>query len=318
LNGSDSVAGEAVPPRPDLAGRLLTTALLSGQIGQAYLFHGPRGVGKMAAARAFAADLLCGAPRDGRSCGACASCRAAAGARHPDLVIASPDGMTLKIDQIRELLRRVTLRPVAGERRVFLLEDADRLTLEAANALLKSLEEPPPGTTFILVTTNRDALPATIISRCAQIPFRPLGIEAVSSLLREEEGLSPSEALFLARLSGGCPGRAREYARDPETAAVRSRAAALVDAMDELTLDRALVVADELERLYGRNRQAMEALLDMSALEAAERLRGSVVRTGQAGTWLRRVATIEESAAGLRRNVNVRLCLDFLLMSLAQ
>lgn len=301
----------------DLAVGLLLSDLSHGRVGQTYLFHGPAGTGKTAAAAAFAADLLCPGPVNSQACGWCLSCRAAAEGSHPDLTVVAPDGQSFKLDQVREVLRQVSLRPALGRRKVFVLEQADKLTAEAANALLKVLEEPPEGTIFILTSGNREALPATVLSRCLQVPFRPVATARVAALLQKEAGLEEAEASYFAVLSSGSPGRALALAKDPEAGALRSRAEELAGQALGFSAAEAISVTDELEKLYGKDRQRLEAFLDMMEYAVAGRLRKSAKAGEPIGSWLGCLSLFEKAKSGLRRNVGVRLCLDFLFLGLS-
>jgi DNA polymerase-3 subunit delta' len=193
----------------DIAGHGEVTAMLrnmlsSGRMPHALLFVGPAGIGKMLVARTLAAAILCGAGRD-EPCGGCPSCRLVAQGAHPDLVVLAADGTSLKIDQIRALQHEAALAPYYGAGRVFLVEEAERLTVQAANSLLKILEEPPVGSVFILTAASQHAMLPTVVSRCRVFTFRPLVPEALARLLaaRGTDG-----ARAAARLSGGRVGEA--------------------------------------------------------------------------------------------------------------
>lgn len=163
---------------------LLRRALESDRVAHAYAFVGPAGAGRMTTAVAFAQALLC--PQGG--CGRCNGCRLAAGRRHPDLHVLVPTppetnpkgGRALRIGAIRELGREASLRPVMARRKVFVLDEAERMTGEAPQAFLKTLEEPPPGTVMILILPRARALPATVLSRCQIVRFAPRGDEAAA------------------------------------------------------------------------------------------------------------------------------------------
>lgn len=207
-------------PGQDHVKAMLGRALAGGRLAHAYLFHGAPGLGKasMAAALAAAANCTGGAAEAARGgCGRCASCRRVAAGAHPDVIWISPASASIRIDQVRALIREAHLRPYAGRRRVFILREADRLTEEAANSLLKTLEEPPADALLILITAFPDALLSTIRSRCQQIPFRPVDPDTVSEVLRAE-GVGEAEAAALAVLSGGNPGLARALAGSPALA----------------------------------------------------------------------------------------------------
>jgi DNA polymerase III delta' subunit len=169
------VALEAIRDQPR-AVELLRRALAGGRVAYAYAFVGPTGSGRMTTARAFAQALLC---ETGKACGTCRGCALVARGQHPDLHVlvptppeSSPKGArTIRIGAVRELERQASLRPVLSGRRVFVLDEAERMTDDAPQAFLKFLEEPPPDTVVILVLSGVRAVPATVISRCQIVRF---------------------------------------------------------------------------------------------------------------------------------------------------
>lgn len=189
-------------------------AARSGQESQemthAWLFTGPPGSGRSSAAVAFASALICG--NDG--CGTCADCRAAQAGTHADVEIIRTEGLSIKIEEIRELLTRVAWAPAMGGWRVVVMEDADRLTESAANALLKAIEEPGNRTVWLLCApTLHDVLP-TIRSRCRHLQLVTPSAKDVAEVLINRDGISPAMADFAARASQGHIGRARYLASD--------------------------------------------------------------------------------------------------------
>ena len=195
--------------------KLLLSAALREGPAHAYLFHGPAGVGKGAMARAFASALLGDAGRVGRG-------------THPDLYVLSPLGDQIRIGDIHALRHDLHLRPFEGERRVYIVERADSMNPDAADALLKSLEEPPSYATVVLLADRPALLPDTIRSRCQLVPFRRLSRAAVSVWLAENAtGLVETDVAFLARASGGTLERARGLL-DPEQVAMRRELIELV------------------------------------------------------------------------------------------
>ncbi|MFQ5520086.1 MAG: DNA polymerase III subunit delta', partial [Candidatus Methylomirabilia bacterium] len=161
---------------------LLRSAIDSDRVAHAYAFVGPPGIGKKLTAKAFAQALLCSSHQStssgGRSspggCGLCPACRRVEAGAHPDCHLIVPDGQQIKIEQVRELARLASLRPYEGRLKVFIVDDAERMSLVTANALLKTLEEPPDRTVIILVLSRARALPATVLSRCQVVRFTPL------------------------------------------------------------------------------------------------------------------------------------------------
>jgi len=180
----------------------------------AWLFTGPPGSGRSVAARAFAAALLC--PDQG--CGHCPSCHQVRAGTHPDLMLVRPDGLSYGVKQTRDLVLRAAGAPAGGRWQVVLFEDADRATEQAANALLKAIEEPSPRTVWLLCAPSAEELVTTIRSRCRLVTLRTPAAAAVAGVLSRRDGVEPAAALAAARAAQGHIGRARRLATDPEAA----------------------------------------------------------------------------------------------------
>jgi DNA polymerase-3 subunit delta' len=195
--------------------QLLREAVRRDRAAHAYLFAGPAGSGKRSLALAFAAALNCEARGergwDGEPCGECRSCRKMASGNHPDLQVIEPDGARLKVEQMREVRRENARRPYEARHKVFLIAGAETMTDEAANSLLKALEEPPGPAVFLLLTTHLARLLPTILSRCSVVKLTPLPEALIAQALTREE-VDPSVAAAAAALAGGALGRAREVA----------------------------------------------------------------------------------------------------------
>jgi DNA polymerase-3 subunit delta' len=200
----------------------LKTAMLAGRLSHAYLFLGPSGVGKATTARALAAALNCALPgADGDACGTCPSCRRMHSGTHPDFLVIAPASeghqAQIKIEQIRELRRLTAYPPLGGGWRVVLIKPAEALTASndaAANALLKTLEEPPDRHLLVLTARGEAELLPTIVSRCHKLAFAPLPSALIIQELEKRRSLPRSQAALVAALSGGSLGRA--LALDPE------------------------------------------------------------------------------------------------------
>jgi len=198
----------------------LKQALASGRLPHALLFTGPAGVGKASTALALAQTLNCQDRRpDLDACGHCRSCRLFAAGHHPDLIRISPEGegvnAQIKIEQIRELRRQTDFAPFAGTWRVVLLKPAEAMNAAAANALLKTLEEPPADNLFILAASGEADLLPTIVSRCRRLVFNALPQSVVVQQLQTQRGLPPAAAVLVAAMHGGSLGPA--LAEDLET-----------------------------------------------------------------------------------------------------
>ncbi|WP_286689860.1 DNA polymerase III subunit delta' [Aeromicrobium sp. REDSEA-S38_B2] len=178
----------------------------------AWLFTGPPGSGRSNAAKAFAAALQC--ERGG--CGECRSCTTAAAGSHPDITLIRTDGLSIGTDVAREYVRKSALSPALGRWQVLVVEDADRLTEQAANALLKAVEEPSPFTVWMLCAPATEDVIVTIRSRCRPVLLRTPPVDAIARLLVERDGVEPQLAHEVAAASQGHIGRARGLARDPQ------------------------------------------------------------------------------------------------------
>jgi len=186
----------------------------------AYLFVGATGVGKAAVARRFAAVLLC--PEGGSHREPCRSCRRVLAASHPDLILVEPEGrQTVGVEQARATVHQASLSPVEADRKVFIFEDAGSMTDQAANALLKTLEEPTASTTFILVAEHENQLPTTVASRCRTVHFGRVGDDVLAAAL-VDRGVEDVHAEVLAGLAGGRPGLALAVLSSPEISGFRT------------------------------------------------------------------------------------------------
>lgn len=279
---------------------LLARAIAGERVAHAYAFVGPAGSGRTSAALTLAEALLCGQATAAGGCGQCRACRLVAARQHPDLHVIAPTppeknpkgARAVRIGDVRELERVASLRPVMAAVKVFVIDDADRLTDDAPQAFLKTLEEPPPRTVMILVLATPRALPATVLSRCQVVRF------AARPDPREAAARAEARALFAEVGAKGADAVFRRLA-----AVDRERAEALVDAYW-------LYCRDLLVTRAG----APPALLASGADPA------DVAR--EAGRWtldelLAEIAACRQAREGLGTNVSPRLTLEVLLSRLA-
>ena len=187
---------------------LLRASILHDRVAHAYLFFGDHGIGKRLVAVRFTQALNCDSatpPEGPDACGLCQSCRQIEALTYPDLVVVEPDQEKatpqIKIEQIREVQEHIVYRPLIGHRKVCLIDDADCMTLGAANALLKTLEEPPPHSLFLLIASRPSALPLTVRSRCQNLRFAAPSRTQVEAALMVKRALPPADARFLAILT---------------------------------------------------------------------------------------------------------------------
>jgi DNA polymerase-3 subunit delta' len=312
--------------------RFLQRAFVTGRIAHAYLFTGPTGVGKRAAAIAFAQVLNCerGAGFDD-GCGNCRACRNIANGLHPDVQVIDPDGATIKIEQIRTLEADAALVPYEAQWKIFILNGAERMTEQAANALLKTLEEPSKGTVFILLTSTVSALLPTIVSRCQAITFASLPDKQIETLLIEQ-GMELPRARLIAALSRG----SIERALSPEVASMPATRDLLLEGLGRGFQDGPAALIELAEKL-AKDREKLQQYLEVLAAWLRDLM---VAKASGRRDWLvnndrgEEVACRAESLPmdaildGLRavhammgnlvRNANPRLSLEELLLRLRE
>ncbi len=223
----------------------------------AWLFTGPPGSGRSNAAVAFAAGLQC---ERGTGCGECPSCRTALAGTHPDVTVVRTDKLSLGVDEVRELVRRSALTPVGTGHQVLIVEDADRLTDPAANALLKAIEEPSARTVWLLCAPTPDDVLPTIRSRCRLVTLTTPSTADVADFLVRTAGASPALASYAARASQGHIGRAKALVHDEAT---RNRRREVVAMPARLTsLAACMIAATNLAEMAKEEAEAITAVLD--------------------------------------------------------
>ncbi len=334
-------------PLPDIIGHrdvleTLSRAHVTDTVHHAYLFAGPAGVGKRLVADWFAALVNCAGNASERvpePCGRCRHCRrilvdygSEEGVGHPDVIRLEPDGRTIKIAQVRDVIRVVPFPPIEAAYRVVIIDPADALGEASANALLKTLEEPPSRTRFILVSSRADALLVTIVSRCQRMVFGRLPPDDLAGWLTARHAVPEAQAHAVATVAGGSAGNALALLQDPvmsnrdglvrrflalgprtDRAVPLELAAELADLREHLT-----TVFDVLLQLYRDLlilRSGASVGLAHPHLEAE--LRSAAARFGTQ-TLVRRLELIAETALGIReRYLNPRVGPERLLLSLA-
>ena len=250
---------------------LLQRSLEGESLAHAYLLVGPPHVGKMTLALNLAQALNCQGTE--RPCGECASCQKIASANHADVQVIgltqNVDSAEAKlrteigIDQIRQMQHSASLPPFEGKYKIFIIEGAEFLSTEAANCLLKTLEEPTGKVVFILLTTNDGLLPATVVSRCQRLELSPLAATEVETALNSRWGIEPQKAKLLARLSHGCLGWALSAALDDGL--LQQRAEKMDRLLDIINADyeERFAYANQLAAQFTQNRGLVQEVLDL-------------------------------------------------------
>ena len=329
--------------------RLLKAALASGNLPHAYLFTGPEGVGKKSAAQSMAMALNCrgrSEKQSGRSrdveaadteqtvyptdpCGGCRACRKIASASHPDVYRLSPAGSYLKVDQIREMGRRLSLKSHEAKVRVAIIEAAHTLNPEAGNTLLKVLEEPPENTLFILLARQASELLPTIVSRCRHIRFNPISAESLAAHLKANYAIPAAEADVIARMSGGSLTRAAAMT-EKDWIAHRRWLIAVLSELDAQPVNYHLAFAEALARDTERLPTALEIMKSwFRDLAVCNHRPDHLINQDLSNTMaeLRKhyphqrllaiSRAIEMAAHRIENNANARLALDQLVIALS-
>lgn len=291
------------------------------RISHAYLFYGPEGVGKAKGAGIFARLLNCERPQDTEPCDTCSACKRIKEGNYPDIISIKPEGRSLKISQIRPLQEKAHFKCYEGRFKVIMIDDAHLLTIEAANSLLKVLEDPPKDTVFILMTEDTGKIPITVISRCQPVPFQALDEESIRGILTEE-GIIPKVPLSLAR---GSAGRAIELERKLNGNQLLTNVNQMLSDIKNLGYKGVFTWAEEMEK----NRDMMEAFLDILAMTYRDRLVWMI--TGDQDLLMNKdmpkgeketancyaaIDAIDKVHYQLSINANTRLALEVLLLNI--
>ena len=317
----------------------LARSLESGRISHAYLFAGPEGVGKGTLALNLAAALNC--IGEEKPCGSCAQCRRAVGGKHADVqvigVLSEAEGQGRKliaIEQIREMQQMAGLQPFEGARKVFIIDGAEHLSLEAANCLLKTLEEPPPAVCLILLAGDEQQLLPTVLSRCQSYRMGPIPRGVIAELLASQYQVEPKRARLLASLADGSIGWAIAAAQDPRIVEVRAEKVDEALGLPGLGIPGRLALAGRLANEFTRRRDQVygwldllrqcwrdvllvnggrpESVVNVDRVESIEAMAKVFSLPDIAGALRQALATTEQ----LEKNANPRLALDVLMLNL--
>lgn len=299
----------------DQAKTVLDRVFNSGRLAHAYLFRGPDGVGKKRAALLSAARLNCAETAATGPCGDCPPCRKLRSGNHPDVVVVSAENGTIKIDRIRELCRSLAYPPYESEMRTVIIEDIHTMTPEAANSLLKTLEEPPPRNLLILTAESSRELLPTIVSRCQTIPFYGLAAETCARVIRQQcPDLGTEEAVLLAELAGGSPGTAL-LLQQKELLGVYHKVRELLDADTTAEVGDMVTAPLETAAALAALKEDLPLILGLLRIGVRDQMLAD-----ERGTELHRLnrhlAAIEKAHRQLDRNCNRTLVCEVLLFNL--
>lgn len=306
--------------------KFLQNSIANNRVAHAYLFSGPSGIGKTLMAEAFAAGLLC-KTKPGIACGQCSVCKRILDKNYPDLITVNPLGEAIKIDQVRELQKKVQYRPYEAHKKICIINNAETMTRDAANCLLKVLEEPPEDTIFVLTAVNQYNLLPTIVSRCQLVQMGKVPTDEIEQML-VRQGNDIEKAKVIAALSDGIPEKALEMAGSGSAEETRKLVFDLIDLIEKGNTNELLKFAEELEKRSDLQSVIEQLLLwyrdSLIWVETKKEefivnqdklflLEGNKSRE----YYLDSIKEIMDANNKLKHNVNARLTLEVLLLKLA-
>ncbi|WJQ81731.1 DNA polymerase III subunit delta' [Brevibacillus brevis] len=310
------------------AQELLSHSLRNERLAHAYLLAGPKGSGKKQMALHLAKSLFC-SEREADACGACVTCRRIEGGNHPDVLFITPDGASIKIDQIRSLQKEMAMRAVESSRKVYIIEHVDKMTTQAANSLLKFLEEPPAVVLALLLTEHSHAILPTILSRCQIVQFSPLSAELIAEKLRAE-GVLAGMAQVASHITTNVE-EAMTLSQSESFAQLRNLVIQLVQECKQRNSSALLTIHDMLQK-SDKSKEELPLFLDLLILWLRDILYLQVGRhahlinsdqqdvlQGQALVWtkaelLRGIDLVMETKNRIERNANAQLALERLVL----
>jgi len=311
---------------------ILVQALKGKTLAHAYLFTGIPGSGKTTAACALAKALQCKNKRDD-FCDVCISCKKITHGTHPDLVVIEPEGDAIKINQIRKMQEQISYTSYEGHHKIVLIEKAERMTIQSSNCLLKTLEEPPPHTVLILLTSVPYRLPSTVRSRCQRIMFQPLPEAVIEEALQRKYGADEGEKVrLIASLAGGSLGKAVRWM---ENGLLQERK----ELLETLSLLHTCSPSDlfKCAELLGEDKELVREKLDViiwwlrdllllkATSQANHLLNKDLIReactTASRLSWFNlfeQAQVVNEVQTAVQSNVNVRLAMETMLFKLSR
>lgn len=312
--------------------KFLKTAIKNDSLAHAYIFEGRIGIGKKTSALEFAKAICCKESLDD-SCDICTSCHKIDSGNHPDIEIISPDGKSIKNKQIEEFQNNILLRPYESNKKIFLIEASNTMTVSAQNRLLKILEEPPSYGIIILITENSYGLLPTIRSRCQTIKFNRIPKEDIAKYLIERYNLNKEESLVYSIFSDGSLGRALDIYQSEE---FKERRSEIIKIIDKIAIGDRLKLIDSVE-FFEKNKDYMEELLDLLAIWFRDMLllkeiddekklfnidyKNKVreymnVFTGY--RIMKAINIIEETRKNIKSNVNLNVSIETMLLNILE
>lgn len=311
----------------------LENAVSCSRVGHAYVFSGPRGIGKKSVARIFAKLLLCQKGGSTHSCGECMACKLFQEGSNPDFRMLGQDGGSIGVDEIRGIQSDIVVRPLYSKRKVYIIADADMMTVQAQNCFLKILEEPPRYAVMILTTSNYEALLETIRSRTLRYNFKKNTFDEVLAFLKQKFGSCLEGADFIASYADGVIGTAQELAGSDEFISLRDR---VIELLFEIHRSKLGEIFDIYE-FFEKNKSSIDVIFDIMLL--VYRDLAVLKKTGNenmlinsdkkdiifnnAGAFtmqklIKNIETIEQTRRNIKQNANYQLSIEVMLMKLQE
>lgn len=279
--------------------KILEKSLELSKSSHSYIFCGTEGIGKKAIAKEFAKKILCIGNKQ-NDC-SCKSCIEFSSSNNPDFLLIESDDGKIKIEQIREMQRKIAEKPIISDKKVYIINDADKMTTEAQNCLLKTLEEPPEYITIILICSNENNLLSTIKSRCTRMYFEPIEINEVKKYIK---GINISKDINenILNLSQGSIGKAIKLVEN------QSLYENIEKLLEDLTKKDLIDIIKMSEEIY-KSKEEIESILEYMNVVALELSKKNI-------KYIRFIETIEETKKRLKANSNYDMCIDNMLFNI--
>jgi len=318
----------------DIMVESLKNAVKNDTVANGYIFSGTKGCGKKLVAGVFAMALNCSAEPTKRPCGICSSCIRTKSGNHPNVDVVRPTGATIKIKQIRDIISDVAKKPFENGYKTVIIEEADKLTQDAQDAFLKTLEEPPQHTVFMLLTENHNRILPTIVSRCQVFQFRPLDAKEIEKYLQVKQNWPGADISAAARYSGGTIGRALALLEDKNFESIRDSYVNILDKTLGGRFSDALGLASETVD----TREAAEAFLnfclewfrDLVIFRETKGISRLLINADKTDYMTRHNSVLTEGAINsimeiikntikhIRYNVGIKSSIDGMLLNIAE
>lgn len=313
----------------------MTNALSQGRIGHAYIINGERNCGKEFVAKTFAQAILCEEPEGVEPCGKCHSCIQAESNNHPDIIFVSHDKpTTISVDDIRtQINSTVDIMPYSGQKKVYIINDAELMTVQAQNALLKTLEEPPHYVVIIILTNNVDMFLSTILSRCVLLNFKPVRDDLIKDYLMETYKIPDYKADICVAFARGNIGKARLLAKSEEFDKVKEEALSLLKNINDMEINEIVAsikriveykfdINDYLDifSIWYRDMLLFKATHDANSLVFKDELK-HIIKAADRTTYegIENILdAIDKCKLRLRSNVNFDLSMELLLLTIRE